>query len=548
VFIIHYTPLADRKIALLKRLGELDIEGEWVEQWDGNALAPHSMGKYFSRFRFVGKSHQKHMHLSVEHMLNSELSVALKHFYAFQQIVERGLPLSLVLEDDVILKDDFKEQVSSYIEQVNENEWDLLSIGAGLFGECALDCQKRRKGSNVYRKSRSPSVPNHILGYNNLFRSLDAYVVTEDCAKKLYQEMLPMAFPMDCMLNYVLNSQNMKVYWSEPVLVLQGSVEGQFESTMQHDFSQTTSEDQITIYNQALNINPAHSAALYGALGQALGATDRWDESTNAFLLATKLSPRDEAGWVRLGSALYKENIAGALNAFKKATDVNPNLVDGWQNLGICQLALSDSSTDGEEASRRILEDAVNSLSMASELQPTKGELIKTVAQSLKKLDRYQDASQWFDRLGPIFPQQREVQQELGVILQRSGNLDAAHDCYLRALSAEPSSPDVLSNLGALFQTQEKMDEAAHQYARAVAAQPTHTNAAFNLAGIFRAQSKTAEAMKLYLQILGHSPTHAQSHLHLGAALQATGRGAEAKSYFEKAVQFDPDLMRLFGQ
>jgi tetratricopeptide (TPR) repeat protein len=548
VFIIHYTPLVDRKQVLSKRLVELDIEGEWVEKWDGNALPPGSMEEHFSRYRFVDKSHQDHMHFSAEHMLNSELSVALKHFYAFKQIVEKELPLALVLEDDVILKDDFKEQVASYIEQVNEDEWDLLSIGAGLFGECSHDCQNRRKGTNVYRKAYSPQVPSHILGYNNLFRSLDAYVLTLNCAKELYKEMLPLAFPMDCMLNYVLNSQNLKVYWSEPVLVLQGSVEGQFDSVMQHSSSQTSHEDQVTIYNEALGINPAHSAAVYGALGQALSGLDRRDESKHSFLLATKLSPSDETAWSRLGGALYPEDIAGALGTFKQATNINPSYADGWQNLGICQQRMSNSITG--ESSRHFLEEAVQSLSFAFALQPTMGALVKTVAESLKKLGRYEEASHWYERLGPAFPQQRKIQQELGISLQRAGkeSLDAAHVCYLRALSAEPSSADVLSNLGALLQTQGKLDEAGHQYARAVSTQPSHVNAAFNLAGIFRAQKRAVEAMDMYGRILNHNPTHAQSHLHLGAELQAAGRGAEAKAAFENAVHFDPNLMSLFGQ
>ena len=57
------------------------------------------------------------------------------------------------------------------------------------------------------------------------------------------------------MLNYVLKARDMKVYWSEPVLVLQGSVEGEFESVMHHSKSQTTANDQIMIYDEAVAVS-----------------------------------------------------------------------------------------------------------------------------------------------------------------------------------------------------------------------------------------------------------------------------------------------------
>eukprot|EP00935_MAST-01C_sp_MAST-1C-sp1_P002679 g2679.t1 len=217
VFVIHYTPLTDRKQALTKRFAELGIDAEWIEVMDGNALPAGTMDRHFSRFRYINKSDQEHMHFSVERMLDSELSVALKHYHAFEQIVKRRIPRALVLEDDVMLRDDFREQLASYIDQVDEHQWDMLTIGAGLFGDCRDECQQRAKGANVYRKMASPRVPSHVLGYKNLFRSLDAYVLTLACATELHQHILPLTFPMDCMLNYVLKARDMKVYWSEPV-------------------------------------------------------------------------------------------------------------------------------------------------------------------------------------------------------------------------------------------------------------------------------------------------------------------------------------------
>jgi hypothetical protein len=172
VFIVHYTPLVGRKKKLLESLNKHNITAEWIESWDRDKLPADSFDRFFSRYRFIYKTHQQHAHLNLESMLPTELSVALKHAEIFKRVVENGYQYTLILEDDVILPPQFTPKLAAYMRQLPP-EWDIFAVGAGIFGGCGEECKQRAMGSNVYRKLWNRSATSmHNLGYNNLFRSL----------------------------------------------------------------------------------------------------------------------------------------------------------------------------------------------------------------------------------------------------------------------------------------------------------------------------------------------------------------------------------------
>jgi len=86
-------------------------------------------------------------------MKKSMMSLMNKHFYVYKLISEK-YEKALILEDDVILNDNFIENLNNYMTQLPEN-FDMLFIGDG----CNLHIEKDKliPNKNIYEKCLYPT-------------------------------------------------------------------------------------------------------------------------------------------------------------------------------------------------------------------------------------------------------------------------------------------------------------------------------------------------------------------------------------------------------
>lgn len=158
------------------------------------------------------------------------ISLFLKHFDAWIKIsAERdvyGSILSepdeygLVLEDNIILVDDFKLKLNKYI---REKPFELLMINEGL--NLHIPANIIKEGQNLYYRGIYPTK----WGGNGGTRSTDGYVISRNCARYFIQLFLRLGKesinkPIDLFMNDMMRFLNTgPVYWAEPSIVKQTS-------------------------------------------------------------------------------------------------------------------------------------------------------------------------------------------------------------------------------------------------------------------------------------------------------------------------------------
>lgn len=143
-------------------------------------------------------------------------SCACKHLLACQQIVSRGLPGALVLEDDIVLSPRHEEVVRHTIAELPAGEPAMIS-----YEETRLRYvprSKRRKGQYLYAGDRD--------------RFAGAVYINSAAARAILSEAEKNGLdcPIDIFHRRLLNQNKLKYYWSHPCTAVQGSFNGLFRT------------------------------------------------------------------------------------------------------------------------------------------------------------------------------------------------------------------------------------------------------------------------------------------------------------------------------
>lgn len=209
IFVIHYKKLTNRKAYILEHFKNHNItEYEFIEI-DRDEL------------------HTQDISMFQQNYSNSQIAIALSHFYAYKQIRDK-YDYGLIFEDDVILSDNFVNIFNKYMTQLPA-DYDMLFLGDG----CNLHIEAHRFIPNkfIYEKCLHPT----SWGGDGAGRCTDSYLVSKKCATKIceYINNLPykINIPVDWWLNVAARDNIFKVYWAEPTIVSQGTSTGLFTTS-----------------------------------------------------------------------------------------------------------------------------------------------------------------------------------------------------------------------------------------------------------------------------------------------------------------------------
>jgi len=128
----------------------------------------------------------------------------------------------------------------------------------------------------------------------------------------------------------------------------------------------------------------------------------------------------------------------------------------------------------------------------------------------------------------------------LAVMLERSGDHEAAGKMLHHAISLDQSNASYVFTLGTVYQAQGQLQQAAVCYRHAIKLKADYSEAHNNLGVMLTALGKAAEAVTHYECALKADPAHASAHNNLGNALMALGRTQEAVTHYERALALDP--------
>lgn len=204
-FILHYTPLTERR--------------KWIQQ----QIEKHNITNY----EFVTEYDKEDLNTTILRNFNpklqmSEISLFMKHIRCYQRIIEDTTnQFFLVLEDDVILCDDFMSIVSKYIAQLPA-DFDMCFLGNG----CNL---------HVNTALIKPDV--NVYNVQQYSKCTDSFVISKRYANCMIESFalarhIPINLPIDHWFNSIGNKNQCNSYWVEPTIVTQGTQVGLFKSSI----------------------------------------------------------------------------------------------------------------------------------------------------------------------------------------------------------------------------------------------------------------------------------------------------------------------------
>lgn len=227
VLIIHWKKLVERR----KYIENVFSECVWIDSLDRDIIDDDLINNYYDydnpelwyhRTKGLYKDF-----INFRNLKKSEICNSISHILALDYIIENEINLSLILEDDVRLFENFYLAFNDNLNRTPK-DFDLIFIGSGHYKEL-LDnqgCENDKSpiklvSHDIYEKIRNPKT-----------RTVDAYIIKNSAAKKLRKIIDKISLPYDFDLSYFIKMLNLKVYWWDPGLVYQGSMGGNYNSSI----------------------------------------------------------------------------------------------------------------------------------------------------------------------------------------------------------------------------------------------------------------------------------------------------------------------------
>lgn len=228
VYILHYTPLEERKKFMDDQLSKQNMIATYVSEYDRENISDDD--------KIIFKYNNN---LSL-----SNSSLILKHLEAYKKIVDSNQDFGLIIEDDVVLNDNFSEKYLDYYNQLPEN-WDILFYGDGWRNSLHVPQRVMDElGGNVFLKCNQGTgiKERNETGWpvcSGSTRCSDCYIIKNETAKKIlnYVEQIKIGKqakierPSDLWMNQLFRNIDLKVYWGEPTISTQGTESGMFKSS-----------------------------------------------------------------------------------------------------------------------------------------------------------------------------------------------------------------------------------------------------------------------------------------------------------------------------
>jgi GR25 family glycosyltransferase involved in LPS biosynthesis len=195
-YITHYTPLTDRKQNIINQLIKYNITNyEFIEIYDKEKLNLSDIQKFTD-------------------LKLSEISLFLKHVEIYKKNINNN-NIIIVLEDDAIFVDNFLEKLKYYLNNLPKI-WDVI-----FPGECCELNIKEESNKIFYKTPISRGTCMYILNIN-----------TSNKIINIINNLKIINKPIDHFFDYLHKYYNFEYYWTEPILVLQGSELGIFKSSI----------------------------------------------------------------------------------------------------------------------------------------------------------------------------------------------------------------------------------------------------------------------------------------------------------------------------
>lgn len=259
------------------------------------------------------------------------------------------------------------------------------------------------------------------------------------------------------------------------------------------------------------------NVALLDHIGEIYVADEKWDEAIEWFEKAKRLQNGDPSAnhWL----SLYQEK----QNDYNRAADIlkaSSALPDDAPLALRLSYYLSQAGRTAEAVS--VLEDAHKRF-------PKNDQVAYFLALGYQDQKREKEAIKLLEQVVAVKPEYRDARYQLGVLLEKQGDLAGAESQFRALLAARPDDASALNYLGyTLAERGLKLDEAEKMIAKAVELEPGNAAYQDSLGWVHYKLGRTNEAlaeMRGALKLLADDETVWD---HYGDIAKAAGRDEEA--------------------
>lgn len=119
-------------------------------------------------------------------------------------------------------------------------------------------------------------------------------------------------------------------------------------------------------------------------------------------------------------------------------------------------------------------------------------------ALSLTRTGNYEEARKRWEKVVILEPRNAEAYNNLGFVLKKLDQKEAAFEQYRKSLSLDPQCAECLNNLGILYLANRDLAEAESHLQKAIQIRPDYADPYFNLALLMEARGDFAGAKERY--------------------------------------------------
>ena len=220
IIALHYKPLVNRKTLLSAFLKKYELKASWIDREptkkDGKKFYKYSEQEWKTKTAFERPSSPHDT--PPRELKDSEISLLFKHYLALKKIVREKIPITLLLEDDVLFSENFCETFNNNLKSTPD-DWGYIFPGSG----CQLRVPKA-----LLEKDKIAYLQSHPAT-----KCTDSMIIKLEAARKVLKTFKSWHLPADWEYNYQLYHHDLNVYWWEPPVFMQGSQTGIYKSAIQ---------------------------------------------------------------------------------------------------------------------------------------------------------------------------------------------------------------------------------------------------------------------------------------------------------------------------
>lgn len=239
IFFIHYSKLEGRKNTMIKLQQTMSnivkknnnwaVDVKQVTKFDPDTLTQDFVKRIFQNEE-LKEGNMMFNKYKMSSSQNNCLSNSLKHLDALNHISRHTKPedINFIFEDDVVFDHQFESLIADFILKKCYKSFDMVFLG--MPGVKNTSESSEKNGSDESNFNTIEVIP--IDEKDKVLPCCDSYFITQECATQISNNFIPIRYPNNIQLSYILDKLKIKFGRTFPNIVADGSKLGFFTSSI----------------------------------------------------------------------------------------------------------------------------------------------------------------------------------------------------------------------------------------------------------------------------------------------------------------------------